>query len=148
MPMHVALGGAGEDEELTLRLLQNGSARLSSQVRAERGYVMTTLRGSATAGRATLEVIRNGTVLAQRQIHVVTAAETQPVKVAWVSKGHENLVLETRRFLARHRLVPLPSTNYCGDPIRRVHSAPPCQLHPRSLVSRGVQRDGDRVYSS
>src|SRR5919202_3017279 len=97
MPLHVALGGAGEDEELTLRLLQNGSARLSTQVRAERGYVVTTLRGSATAGRATLEVVRNGTVLAQRQIHVATAAETKPVKVAWVSKDYENLVLETRR---------------------------------------------------
>src|ERR687886_253168 len=87
MPLHVALGGAGEDEELTLRLLQNGSARLSTKVRAERGYVVTTLRGPSIAGSTTLEVVRNdGTLLGQQRVRVATAAETLPVKVAWVSK--------------------------------------------------------------
>jgi hypothetical protein len=96
-PLHVALGGARGDEELTLRLVQDGSARLRTKVRAELGYVVTTIPGSGIAGPATLDVLRNdGSVLAQRRVRVAAPAETQPVKVAWISKGHENLVLEER----------------------------------------------------
>ena len=97
LPLHIAFGGARGDELLNLRLgLADGTA-LTQQVRAELGYVVTTLPGTGPPGPATLEVARpDGTILARRMLRVVAPEETQTVKLAWVVKGGEELALQTR----------------------------------------------------
>jgi hypothetical protein len=98
MPLHVAFGGARGDEELTLRLVQNGAEVTNIPVRAQLGYVVTTLPAEAGPGPTTLEVARaDGTVVARRALQVAGADETQAVKVAWVARGSEQIILEERR---------------------------------------------------
>ncbi len=98
LPLHVAFSGARGDEELTLRLLPAGAPALETKVRAKLGFVVTTMQGSSPSGPAALEVARgDGRVLVRRAVRVATPEQTQPVKLAWVAQGQENLVLEERR---------------------------------------------------
>lgn len=96
-PLHVALSGARGDEALNIRVLQNGAQPLVAPVRAELGFVVTTIPGPGQSGPATLEIARqDGTIRARRSVRIAAPAETQPVKVAWVGQDG-GIVLAERR---------------------------------------------------
>jgi hypothetical protein len=96
-PVHIAFGGATEEEHLVLRLTQADGGVLTQDVQATQGYVVTTMLGKMVPGPAVLDVVRDdGSVLGRRMVEVLPATETQVVKVAWLKPGSEEIVLVER----------------------------------------------------
>jgi spore germination protein GerM len=97
LPLHVAFDGGRGDEQFDLVLTLSDGSTLRQTAQASLGSVVTSIAGTGVPGTATLQILRtDGTVVEERQVTIVPPDQTQTVRVAWLTPGTEEVVLEER----------------------------------------------------